>query len=114
MLANIGLVHYLCFSLFVFLLALWGCLVVRNLLRILILLEIMFCAVILNFISFANYYDQSLGGMVFGLFVMAVSAAQLALGRQLVVLYHKNLHFPASSFFPVFSSMSFPVANSSS
>ena len=36
------------------------------------------------------------------------------LSRHLVVLYHKNLHFPASSFFPVFRSMSFPVANSSS
>ena len=78
------------FSLFVFLLALWGCLVVKNLLRILILLEIMFCAVILNFISFANYFDQNLGGMVFGLFVMAVSAAQLALGVAILIALYKD------------------------
>ncbi len=90
MLTNIGLVHYLCFSLFIFLLALWGVLVVKNILRMLILLEIMFSAVILNFISFANYFDENLGGMVFALFVMAVSAAQLALGVAILITIYRN------------------------
>ena len=90
MFSQIGLIHYLIFSFLIFVSALAGVLVVKNLLRILLLIEIMFCSVVLNFISFANYFDEELNGMTFGLFIAAVSAAQLALGVAILFKLYKN------------------------
>ena len=87
---EVGLVHYLILSAIIFLLALFGIIIVKNLIKILILIEVLFVSVSLNFISFANYFDVELSGMTFALFILGISAAQLAIGVAFLFALYKN------------------------
>ena len=86
---NVGLVHYLVVGFLMFILALLGTAIVRNTLKILILIEIMLCAVSVNFVAFANYVDSSSKGMIFALFIIATSAAQLAVGISILFALYR-------------------------
>ena len=87
---DISLVHYLVLACIVFITALCGIFIAKNLIRILILVEILFCAVCINFIAFANYFDSNLTGMIFALFIVGVSVSQLAVGITLVFSLYKK------------------------
>jgi NADH-quinone oxidoreductase subunit K len=61
-----------------------GVLIRRNILIILMCLEMMLNAVNLAFIGFADYY-KAVDGQMFVFFVMTVAAAEVAVGLALVV-----------------------------
>ncbi len=88
-LLNIGMTHYLVLGFLLFTIAIFGVVVCKNTLKILILIEIMLNAVCLNFVAFAHYIDSEVKGMIFAIFIIATSAAQLALGVAFVFAVNK-------------------------
>ncbi len=83
---NISLYHYLIFSLVLFLIGMFGAIVSKHVIKILICLEFMLTAVNVNFIAFSAYCDSStLKGFVFSLFYTSVGAVEIAVA--LVIFY---------------------------
>ncbi len=74
------LVKYLTFSMILFLLGIWGIFLNRkNILIMLMSIELMLLAVDLNFLVFSVYLDDMMG-QLFALFVLTVAAANPLLG----------------------------------
>jgi len=61
----------------------------RNLIVLLMAIELMLLAVNTNFIAF-SYYLNDLNGQIFVLFIMAVAAAEAAIGLAILVLLFRN------------------------
>ncbi len=80
----VTLEHYLVLAAALFTLGMVGVMVRRNLIVILICLELMLNAVNLTFIAFARYLD-AMEGQVFVLFIMVVAAAEVAVGLAIAV-----------------------------
>ena len=80
----VPLPHILGLSVALFALGAIGVLIRRNILIILMCLEMMLNAVNLAFIGFADYF-KAVDGQMFVFFVMTVAAAEVAVGLALVV-----------------------------
>ncbi len=76
--------HYLVVSAALFALGVIGVMIRRNLIVVLMCLELMLNAVNLSFVAFSHYLG-SLEGQVFVLFVMVVAAAEVAVGLAIAV-----------------------------
>lgn len=77
-------------SLLLFGIGAWGLLFSRrNVLLVIMSLEVMLLSISFNLLFFATYIDDILG-YVFVLFVLCVSAAESALGLSLVIAYYKQ------------------------
>lgn len=88
---EIGLTHYLTLSALLFSIGLFGLLISRNAFRVLMSIEIMLNAVNINFVAFAHYIDPlAIKGQVFSLFIMAIAAAEAAIGLALLLLIYRN------------------------
>ena len=88
---DIGLTHYLTLSALLFSIGLFGLLISRNAFRILMSIEIILNAVNINFVAFAHYIDPlAIKGQVFSLFIMAIAAAEVAIGLALLLLIYRN------------------------
>jgi NADH-quinone oxidoreductase subunit K len=80
----VTLQHYLVLSAILFSLGIIGVMFRRNLIVILMSLELMLNSVNLTFIAFARYLD-SVEGQIFVLFIMVVAAAEVAVGLAVAV-----------------------------
>jgi NAD(P)H-quinone oxidoreductase subunit 4L len=89
---NIGLMHYIALSAVIFCIGVIGLIVSRNIIRVLMSIELLLAAVNINFVAFATYTDlNQLQGHVFVIFIMAVAAAEAALGLAILIsLYAKK------------------------
>ena len=88
---NVGLTHYLLLGAVLFCIGLLGLIISRNVIRVLMSVEIMLCAVNINFAAFANYVDiNNIQGQVFAVFVIAVAAAEAALGLAILLSLYRN------------------------
>ena len=86
----ITLYHYLALSAVLFGLGLVGLMIRRNLLIILMCIEVLLNSANLAFVAFARYYGQ-MDAHVVTFFVMAVAAAEAAVGLGiLLVLYRRR------------------------
>nr|YP_009317213.1 NADH dehydrogenase subunit 4L [Palpitomonas bilix]YP_009317272.1 NADH dehydrogenase subunit 4L [Palpitomonas bilix]BAV82381.1 NADH dehydrogenase subunit 4L [Palpitomonas bilix]BAV82440.1 NADH dehydrogenase subunit 4L [Palpitomonas bilix] len=82
-------VKYLIFSNLIFILGISGIFLNRkNLIIMLMSIELMLLAVNLNFIIFSIYLDDILG-QIFSLFVLTVAAAESAIGLAILVVYYR-------------------------
>jgi len=82
-------VQFLAVSMILFLLGIWGIFLNRkNILIMLMSIELMLLAVNLNFLFFSVYLDDFLG-QLFALFVLTVAAAESAIGLALLVVYYR-------------------------
>ena len=86
----ISLSHYLVLSAILFTIGVAGVLMRRNVIIILLSVELMLTAVNLNFIAFSHYMQNPVG-QVFVFFVMTVAAAETALGLAIVIALFRNL-----------------------
>jgi NADH-quinone oxidoreductase subunit K len=86
----ISLTHYLVLSAILFTIGVAGVLMRRNVIIILLSVELMLTAVNLNFIAFSHYMQNPVG-QVFVFFVMTVAAAETALGLAIVIALFRNL-----------------------
>ncbi len=90
MLAEIGLVHYLAVSAILFTLGLLGIFLNRkNVIIILMSIELMLLSVNINFVAFSAWLGD-LTGQIFTLFIMTVAAAESAVGLAILVVFFRN------------------------
>lgn len=86
----IGVTHYLVLSAILFSIGVAGVLTRRNALIIFMSIELMLNSVNLTFIAFSRYLND-VDGQVFVLFVMAVAAAEVAVGLAIIIaIYRKH------------------------
>lgn len=88
-LLQVGLNHYLILSVVMFTMGMIGVLLRRNVIVILMSIELMLNAVNLSFISFARY-SNDLNGQILVFFVMTIAAAEAAVGLALAVNIYKK------------------------
>ena len=87
---EIGLAHYLTVAAVLFTLGLFGIFLNRkNVIIILMSIELMLLAVNINLVSFSTHL-QDLTGQVFAMFVLTVAAAEAAIGLAILVVYYRN------------------------
>ena len=87
---EIGLAHYLTVAAILFTLGIFGIFLNRkNVIIILMSIELMLLAVNINFIAFSAYLND-LVGQVFAMFVLTVAAAEAAIGLAIIVVYFRN------------------------
>lgn len=80
---------YTLFSFVLFLVGMLGIFITRkNIIIILMSIELMLLAINVNFICYSVYLDD-LVGQVFALFVLTVAAAESAVGLALLVAYYR-------------------------
>ncbi len=90
MIENIGIIHFLILSATLFCIGLCGIsLNRRNVILLLMSLELMLLAVNINFVFFSAYLSD-LVGQVFAMFVLTLAGAEAAIGLAILVIYHKN------------------------
>lgn len=80
---------YLLLSAAVFCIGVFGVLVRRNALMFLMSVELMLNAVNINLVAFA-YFHGDLTGQLFALFVIALAAAEVAIGIGIILVLHRN------------------------
>ncbi len=85
----IPLSHYLILSAVLFAIGTAGVFLRRNLITILLSIEIMLNAVNLTFVAFSSASGQ-VGGQVFVFFAMVVAAAEAAVGLALIIALFRN------------------------
>ena len=87
---EITLGRYLGLGAVLFALGLFGIFINRkNVIIILMSIELMLLAVNINFVAFSTHL-QNLVGQVFALFVLTVAAAEAAIGLAILVVYYRN------------------------
>ena len=88
---SVGLVHYLVLSAILFSIGLYGVLAKRNAVVILMCIEIMLNAVNITLIAFSRFVAPTLlTGQIFAIFVMAVAAAEVAVGIAIIMTIYRN------------------------
>ena len=87
---TIGLAHYLTVAAILFTLGIFGIFLNRkNVIIILMSIELMLLAVNINFVAFSVRLND-LVGQVFAMFVLTVAAAEAAIGLAILVVYFRN------------------------
>jgi NADH-quinone oxidoreductase subunit K len=87
---TIGLSHYLTVAAILFTLGIFGIFLNRkNVIVILMSIELMLLAVNINLVAFSAVHSD-LVGQVFALIVLTVAAAEAAIGLAIVVVYFRN------------------------
>ena len=86
----VPLSHYLTVAAILFTLGIFGIFVNRkNVIIILMSIELMLLAINLNLVAFSAYLGD-LAGQVFAMFVLTVAAAEAAIGLAILVVYFRN------------------------
>jgi len=92
----IGIRHYLIVSALLFTLGLVGIFINRrNVITILMAIELILLSVNINFIAFSSSLHD-LTGQVFAMFILTVAAAEAAVGLAIVVLFFRNMRTVAA------------------
>lgn len=87
---EIGLAHYLTVAAILFSLGIFGIFLNRkNVIVILMSIELMLLAVNINLVAFSATLND-LVGQVFAIFVLTVAAAEAAVGLAILVVYFRN------------------------
>ncbi len=88
---SVGLAHYLILGALLFAISVVGIFLNRrNVIIVLMAIELMLLAVNLNFIAFSHYL-QDIAGQVFVFFILTVAAAESAIGLAILVVLFRNL-----------------------
>ncbi|CAK9157496.1 unnamed protein product [Ilex paraguariensis] len=83
--------HVLVLSAYLFSVGLYGLITSRNMVRALMCLELILNAVNMNFVTFSYFFDsRQLKGDIFSIFVIAIAAAEAAIGLAIVSSIYRN------------------------
>lgn len=83
--------QFLVLGAFLFSLGIYGVLVRRNAVLVLLSVELMLAAVNINLVAFDAYLrDPIAGGQIFALFVITVAAAEVGIGLAIILLIFRN------------------------
>ena len=87
---EISLEHYLILAAIIFTIGIIGIFLNRkNLIVILMCIELLLLAVNINLVSFSIFLND-LNGQIFTLFILTVAAAEAAIGLAIIVVYYRN------------------------
>lgn len=87
---EIGIMHYLTLAAILFTIGVFGMFLNRrNVIVILMSIELMLLAVNINFVAFSAYLED-LAGQVFTMFILTVAAAEAAIGLAILVTFFRN------------------------
>ena len=87
---EISLGHYLILAATIFTIGIVGIFLNRkNIIVILMSIELILLAVNINLVSFSIYMND-LAGKIFTLFILTVAAAEAAIGLAIIVIYYRN------------------------
>ena len=88
---EIGLGHYLTFGAIIFSIGTLGIFLNRkNVIVILMSVELILLAVNINLVSFSIYLED-ITGQIFSLFILTVAAGEAAIGLAILVVYFRNV-----------------------
>ena len=86
----ISLEHYLAVAALLFATGIFGIFLNRrNVIVLLMSIELMLLAVNINMVAFSHYLND-LVGQVFAIFILTVAAAEAAIGLAILVIYFRN------------------------
>jgi NADH-quinone oxidoreductase subunit K len=89
---HVGLSHYLILGSLLFAISVVGIFLNRkNVIILLMAIELMLLAVNMNFIAF-SYYLNDIAGQVFVFFILTVAAAESAIGLAILVVLFRSLN----------------------
>jgi len=87
---EVGLGHYLTLGATIFTIGVVGIFLNRkNIIVILMSIELILLAVNINFVSFSIFLND-LTGQIFTLFILTVAAAEAAIGLAIIVVFYRN------------------------
>jgi NADH-quinone oxidoreductase subunit K len=87
---EIGISHFLILSAILFTLGVFGIFLNRrNVIVILMSIELILLSVTINMVTFSAYL-QDLTGQVFSMFILTVAAAEAAIGLAILVVFFRN------------------------
>ena len=90
MIPDIGLGHFLTVAAILFTLGVFGIFLNRkNVIIILMSVELILLAVNINFVAFSAHL-QDMAGQVFALMILTVAAAEAAIGLAILVVFFRN------------------------
>nr|YP_010717150.1 NADH-plastoquinone oxidoreductase subunit 4L [Zingiber xishuangbannaense]WDQ41046.1 NADH-plastoquinone oxidoreductase subunit 4L [Zingiber xishuangbannaense] len=83
--------HVLFLSVYLFAIGLYGLITSRNMVRALMCLELILNSVNINLVTFSDIFDsRQLKGNIFSIFIIAIAAAEAAIGLAIVSSIHRN------------------------
>lgn len=92
MIQGIEIHHFLIISTLMFFVGVMGFIIRQNLITILLSVELMLNAVVINFLVFNRFlFPNELQGHFFGLFVVAVAAAEASLAIALIINIYRKI-----------------------
>ena len=101
---TIGLMHYLLLAAMLFGIGLYGLLTRRNVIALLMCIELMLNAVNLLLVAFSKMHARAAllagdvngtagtDGQLFVFFIMVVAAAEVSVGLAIIVMMYRNIH----------------------
>lgn len=88
---NIGLPHFLFLSCALFFIGVYGFLTRRNLITMLMSVELILNSVNINFIVFNKYlFPHKLDGLFFTIFIITIAAAEAAVAIAIIINLYRN------------------------
>lgn len=93
MIESIAIQHIIIVSTLMFFIGVYGFLTRKNLITILMSIELMLNAVNINFVAFNKYlHPENMQGHFYALFVIAIAAAEAAVAIAIIINLYRNLH----------------------
>ena len=90
---QIPLSHILLLSTALFFIGMYGLFTRRNMITILMAIELILNSVNINFIAFNKYlYPGQLGGVFFTIFIITIAAAEAALAIAIIINLYRSHH----------------------
>jgi NAD(P)H-quinone oxidoreductase subunit 4L len=87
----LNLNYFLVLAAALFCVGIYGLISSRNVVRVLMSIELMLNAVNVNLLAFSNYIDpQNIRGQLFTIFVITVAAAEAAVGLAIILAIYRN------------------------
>ncbi|MFD2967658.1 NADH-quinone oxidoreductase subunit NuoK [Sphingobacterium bambusae] len=86
----ISITHFLVVSAIIFCIGIYAVVAKRNAIMILVGIELMINASILNFVAFARYDKINYAGQMFALFAIVLAAAAVAVGLAIILNVYRH------------------------
>lgn len=86
---DIGINHFLVLSSALLVLGVYGVCTRRNAIALLMSVELILNSAAINFVAFNHFLGKGLSGQVFGIFIVAVAAAETAVAIGIIVRFYR-------------------------
>ena len=93
MIAGISIYHILTMSTIMFFIGAYGFLTRKNLITMLMSIELILNAVNINFVAFNKYlYPENMQGHFFSMFIIGIAAAEAAVAIAIIINIYRNIN----------------------